>query len=145
MHVSKNYKSDTLLSPCLTPSLIKPNNNRINSLVWFSMILALVTLKVHNSFRWTLKTIKTTIDHLSPLSSEEIQQWKIQRKNHREISISKTCAQLQNINYQWNEFMFTMASLTKMYCLVHATWCLNYHCIQWQLNLNLLSNQMNIN
>lgn len=92
------------------------------------------------------KTIKTTIDHLSPLSSdEEIQQWKIRRKNHREISISKTCAQLQNINYQWNEFMFTMASLTKMYCLVHATWCLNYHCIQWQLNLNLLSNQMIIN
>lgn len=26
-----------------------------------------------------------------------------------------------------------------------ATWCLNYHCIQWQLYLNLLSNQMNIN
>lgn len=80
-----------------------------------------------------------------PLCHQEIQQWKIQRKNHREISISKTCAQLQNINYKWNEFMFIMASLTKMYCLVHTIWCLNYHCIQWQLNLNLLSNQMNIN
>lgn len=29
-------------------------------------------------------------------------------------------AQLQNINHQWNEFRFIMASLTKMYRLLNA-------------------------
>lgn len=57
-------------------------------------------------------------------------------------------AQLQNINHQWNEFRFIMVSLTKMYCLLNAktsTYDALSYCIQWQLNLTLLSNQMIIN